>query len=660
MELRHITNSVILLFSMLFCAFFLNAQIDKHWTGSVSANWTNSENWSPQGIPDSIDNVIIPPSIPNDPTMPVLDSSFVIHNLTIESTGYLTLNGHRLEVFGDFLADSAGSVYRHLRMQNSADSLIIYGNAVFKGANSLDSGTVILKGDLIQYDHSISLQAFSTKFIFSGNSAQTITFESPGSDTLLTSFFGDVNFSNPAGVIFNSDVFIRGQMILSENCSVEQSADYGTHFTKDLPLLASDSYLIPNSHVNGDIILDRDIVFPQPINNLFLTHKLQLNGHKLTVGSDFTAEAAGSVYLHLQMLTPQDTLVVLGNASFLGSNTLDSGAVILKGNFTQQTGQSAVQPDAVQFIFNGDTTQIINFEHPGQYASFYSFFRDFQIAPQSEVSLNTDVYCLGNFDNFGTLKIPSGIVLHGLGERIHNKSNGLITGAGTISSDTTRLINYGIIKPGLELFPDTLTIDTDYQQYWYSIIELSIYKQDDTLISDNLIINGEAQYAGDLILDFVSESGFVPGDSTRIINHVSRDGEFDTETIIPPYEVAISYRDDGIDIIVTDTTITGLEPTDERPVLPKHYVLEYNYPNPFNPETTIKFGLPENAQVRLTIYDLQGRQVWQYGNTMSAAGWHTIKWNGRDAHGALVSTGMYFYRLQAGDFVQVRKMTLLR
>lgn len=94
--------------------------------------------------------------------------------------------------------------------------------------------------------------------------------------------------------------------------------------------------------------------------------------------------------------------------------------------------------------------------------------------------------------------------------------------------------------------------------------------------------------------------------------------------------------------------------------LPATAVLYNNYPNPFNPATTIRYGLPADSPVRVTIYDLQGRQVWQYSNAMSSAGWHTIKWDGRDVFGSPVSTGVYFYRLQAGDFIQVKKMTLLR
>jgi len=660
MLLRHFTNSVIFLCVVLLHVCFLNAQIDKHWTGSVSTDWSNPQNWSPEGIPDSIDNVIIPHSVPNYPPMPVLDSGYVANDLTIESTGELTLNGHRLELFGNFLVDSAGSVYRHLRMQNSMDSLIVHGNVVFKGANSLDSGTVILKGDLIQQDHSTSLQSFGTKFIFSGESTQYITFESPGSDTLITSFFGDVEFSNPTGVIFNSDVFIRGQMILSENCSVEQSSDYGTYFFKELPLLLSNSYLIPNSFVDGDMILDRDVVFPQPINNLNITHKLQLNGNKLTVGADFTAEAAGSVYLHLQMLTPQDSLIVLGNTSFLGSNTLDSGTVVLKGNFTQQTGQSAVEPDAVQFIFSGDTTQTIYFEHPGQYVSFDSYFRDIQIDPHTEVLLNSDVYCLGNFDNFGTLKIPSGIAFHGLGERMHNKPNGLIVGGGVINSDTTALFNDGFIRPGLNYSPDTLTIDTDFQQTEYGHLDLFIYPDDDRIFQDYLEIHGEAQLAGELSVNFTDTAGIQIGDSIRIISYESRSGEFLVLSALPPFEFEVSYKDDGIDIIITDTISTKIPPEDDISAVPATFILHENYPNPFNSTTTIRYGLPDKALTSLTIYDLQGRRIRRYPQSMQSAGWHSLQWDGRNQIGELASAGIYFYHLQAGDFSEVKKMILLK
>lgn len=111
--------------------------------------------------------------------------------------------------------------------------------------------------------------------------------------------------------------------------------------------------------------------------------------------------------------------------------------------------------------------------------------------------------------------------------------------------------------------------------------------------------------------------------------------------------------------ILTDTTITG-DAEEEKTNLPITYTLHQNYPNPFNPTTTIKYGLPQSAPVNLVIYDINGRDFWQHSESMQPAGWHQIQWNGRSSSGQLVSTGVYLYRLQAGEFVDVKKMVLMK
>jgi len=93
---------------------------------------------------------------------------------------------------------------------------------------------------------------------------------------------------------------------------------------------------------------------------------------------------------------------------------------------------------------------------------------------------------------------------------------------------------------------------------------------------------------------------------------------------------------------------------------PLTFALQQNYPNPFNPSTTIRYQLPETAPVNLVIYDLSGRQIWNYKNQRQAAGMHQIKWNGQEASEKQVSTGVYFYKLRAGDFVDMKKMIFLK
>jgi flagellar hook assembly protein FlgD len=85
-----------------------------------------------------------------------------------------------------------------------------------------------------------------------------------------------------------------------------------------------------------------------------------------------------------------------------------------------------------------------------------------------------------------------------------------------------------------------------------------------------------------------------------------------------------------------------------------------NYPNPFNPSTTISFVLPEAAQVSLKIYDVTGQLVQTLVEGFVEAGRHQVVWDGANQHGVPVASGVYFYQLQAGEFKQVRKMSLLK
>jgi len=88
--------------------------------------------------------------------------------------------------------------------------------------------------------------------------------------------------------------------------------------------------------------------------------------------------------------------------------------------------------------------------------------------------------------------------------------------------------------------------------------------------------------------------------------------------------------------------------------------LEQNWPNPFNPATTISFVLAEDSRVRLVVYDAAGRMIDTLADGFLAGGRHEIQWNGTDGRGEPVSSGVYFYRLAAGKDLFTRKMILLR
>ncbi|TKJ38521.1 hypothetical protein CEE37_12195 [candidate division LCP-89 bacterium B3_LCP] len=93
----------------------------------------------------------------------------------------------------------------------------------------------------------------------------------------------------------------------------------------------------------------------------------------------------------------------------------------------------------------------------------------------------------------------------------------------------------------------------------------------------------------------------------------------------------------------------------DDPLMPETYSLEQNYPNPFNPLTTIGFALPEAGRVQLAVYNMLGRQVAQLVNGYREVGYHEFTFDGSG-----LASGMYFYRIEAGDFTAVKKMVLVK
>ena len=94
--------------------------------------------------------------------------------------------------------------------------------------------------------------------------------------------------------------------------------------------------------------------------------------------------------------------------------------------------------------------------------------------------------------------------------------------------------------------------------------------------------------------------------------------------------------------------------------LPKQFELGQNYPNPFNPTTIIPFALPASEQVLLIIYDILGRKVKKLVNQQLPPGQYKVSWDGRDDFGNFVSTGIYIYRIRAGNYHETRKMLFIR
>ncbi len=128
------------------------------------------------------------------------------------------------------------------------------------------------------------------------------------------------------------------------------------------------------------------------------------------------------------------------------------------------------------------------------------------------------------------------------------------------------------------------------------------------------------------------------------------------EVILETYNGYIEL--DGIYITTTALDYTPVEPGSLT--MPTAFSLAQNYPNPFNPTTEVKYNLPVDCHVKLEIYNVLGQKVAVLANGYLKAGYKTARWNGIGTDGSPVSSGIYFYRLQAGSFVDVKKMVLIK
>jgi flagellar hook assembly protein FlgD len=112
--------------------------------------------------------------------------------------------------------------------------------------------------------------------------------------------------------------------------------------------------------------------------------------------------------------------------------------------------------------------------------------------------------------------------------------------------------------------------------------------------------------------------------------------------------------------------LSGVTSVGDADGMPDRFVLMGNYPNPFNPTTTIKYGISKESKVTLTVYSVLGEKIVTLVDGIQAAAYHSVTWNGCTESGLSAATGVYLMRMHAlptggGDpFIQVRKMVLVK
>ena len=154
--------------------------------------------------------------------------------------------------------------------------------------------------------------------------------------------------------------------------------------------------------------------------------------------------------------------------------------------------------------------------------------------------------------------------------------------------------------------------------------------------------SGSVPVSGSTVVLLQADGGTLPGTYMANLDIDSNDPGLATVSV-------------PIDINVSDATATPLVAA-----VPTSFALHPTVPNPFRSATTIRYDVPRSGNVRLAIYDVSGRLVRTLRDGPEEAGFRTVTWDGRDAGGQRVSSGVYFYSLSAGERVFQRKMVMLR
>jgi DNA/RNA endonuclease YhcR with UshA esterase domain len=254
--------------------------------------------------------------------------------------------------------------------------------------------------------------------------------------------------------------------------------------------------------------------------------------------------------------------------------------------------------------------------------------------PKATISIGDSVFVIGTIAQF-----------HGLDE------------IEPLAIDT---LHFGVLKHNVKVpAPKEITLHqyvANSESYEGELVEIdTLYKASGTWASGN-----------DIYLTNTSKTDtvamFING-ATTLANALEPKYPINVVAIGNQFSSSPTVVNDGYELLPRDTSdiksivITGIK---DKNLLPDNFELSQNYPNPFNPTTTIQYALPKAANVTLKIYDMLGREVRMLVSGNMNAGYHVIEWDGLNSSGAQVASGMYIYRINAGNFVSAKKMLMLK
>jgi hypothetical protein len=222
--------------------------------------------------------------------------------------------------------------------------------------------------------------------------------------------------------------------------------------------------------------------------------------------------------------------------------------------------------------------------------------------------------------------------------------------ATVLGGDYSPLANTMLVSPHF-VIPDTMILPTLQFQHWYEIggsdygeVQLRVKGGEWQAISNPVVSSS----GGNWLSVVIGLSPFI-GDTVQVGFFFRSDGGGSVKSgwYIDSIELPFPY-------------VVGIDEHTNSGGLIHGFALYQNHPNPFNPATNIRYKLPQSAQVTLKIYNLLGREIQTLVNSPQPPGEYSVAWDGVNTLGQQVSSGIYIYQIQAGEYLETRKMVLLR
>ncbi|MEK7727942.1 MAG: Ig-like domain-containing protein, partial [candidate division KSB1 bacterium] len=565
-------------------------------------------------------------------------------NLTILPKQSLTLNGHTLELGGNFKA-GVFSAEKHLIMNHASDRLIVNGDAAFEGLNVLQAGTIVLRGNLLQTISAAALQPEGTAFVFDGKETQIVSFERPGAGN--RSYLREVTINPAASVRALTDVFVTGQInnygrfevVATRSLFLTNAAGVNHHsgtlvgsgivntptnsFTNDgnvRPGAPSGIMRIAGSYVQrpvgkltiglGGLTLAAQYSRLEVSGNAILDGTLELdltNGYQVSVGDSFRVLTFGSatgefkqvvsalpknVELHVRYKATGVDVIAMPSANQAPVAQNDSATTRRNTPFTLNVLRNDVDAneDPLRLTALALANTIGNVEITGDSSITYTPKENFHgvdsfgyTASDGRGGTSTATV-LVNVEN--TNKAPSTF-------RLLQPQNGIV------------------VNPvAAVLFRWQAAQDAEGDSLRYSVRLFNAVS--DTTI--NHIKTTELRFNG---------RNFLRGGTIyRWFVRVS-DAELTTASVD-----TFNFSTEIVSSVAT--------PQDQLPTI---FALEQNYPNPFNPSTVISLQLPVAGKVNLSIYNLSGQLVKTLVAGEMKAGRHNFTWEATNEEGVRVASG---------------------